>query len=72
MLGIVHDLNEDVFQVPLNLSEEWEKLELSRSSRFTVPQDDIDALSRFYGSVLNRSPATATLLVQPCLRYTVM
>ena len=77
VLGIVRDLNENVFQVAANLTEEWEKLESSQSSGFTVTQDDIDALSRFYGSALiqqalNRNPAAVTLLVQSCLCHIVM
>jgi len=72
VLSVVHDLNENVFQVAANLTEEWEKLGSSRSSEFTITQDGIDALSRFYGpalirSAFDRSPAGITFLVQSCL-----
>ena len=72
VLGIVRELNENVFQVAANLTEEWEKLGSSRSSKFTITQDDIDAFSGFYGPaliglVLDRNPAGVTFLLQSCL-----
>jgi len=77
VLGIVRDLNENVFQVAANLTEEWEKLGSSRSSQFTITQNDVEALSRFYGpaliqSGLNRNPAAVTLLVQSCICHIIM
>ena len=72
VLGIVRDLNENIFQVAANLTEEWEKLGLSQTNRFTIPQHDIDTLSSIHGSVLIRSasdqdPAAVTFLIQSCL-----
>ena len=72
VLGIVRDLNENVFQVAANLTEEWEKLGLSRTGRFAITQNDVDVLCRIYGpvliqSALDRDPTGVTLLVQSCL-----
>lgn len=72
VLDIVRDLNENIFQVAANLTEEWEKLGSSRASRFTIEQHDIDSFSQSYGPVLirqalDRDPAAVTLLVQTCL-----
>ena len=72
VLDIVRDLNENIFQVAANLTEEWEKLGPSRASRFAIEQRDIDSFSRFYGPVLtqralDRDPAAVTFLVQMCL-----
>ena len=72
VLGIVREVNENIFQVAANLTEEWEKLGSSRSRTFTITQEDFDASSRFYGpvlihSALDRNPAGVTFLVQSCL-----
>jgi len=72
VLGIVREVNENIFQVAANLTEEWEKLGSSRSSKFTITQEDLDASPRFYGpvlirSTLDRNPASVTSLVQSCL-----
>lgn len=74
VLGIVRDLNENVFQVAANLAEEWEKLGSSRAGRSTISQDEVDVFSQFYGpaliqSVLNRDSAAVSFLVQSCLCY---
>ena len=72
VLDIVRDLNENVFQVAANLTEEWEKFGSSRSSRFPVFRRDFDSLCQFYGSALvqpafGQKPAAVTFLVQSCL-----
>jgi len=69
VLGIVRDLNENIFQVAANLTEEWEKLGDSGS---TVTKDKVDVLSQHYGPALiqlalNRDPTGVTFLVQSCL-----
>ncbi|KAF9650934.1 hypothetical protein BDM02DRAFT_1001325 [Thelephora ganbajun] len=77
VLGTVRDLNENVFQVAANLTEEWEKLGLPRATKFTVTQNDVDVLSQFCGPalihpVLHRNPTTVTFLVQSCLCHLAM
>jgi len=77
VLSIVRDLNENIFQVAANLTEEWEKLGSSRTSRFDIDQRDIDSFARFYGpaliqSAIDRDPAAVTFLVQSCLCYLAM
>jgi len=72
VLDIVRDLNENIFQVAANLTEEWEKLGPSRANGFAVDQRDIDYLSHFHGPVLiqqalKRDPVAVTFLVQSCL-----
>ena len=74
VLGVVRDINESIFQVAANLTEEWEKLVSSGAPRFTLDQGPIDALSRFYGpaliqSALDQNPAAVTFLVQSCLCF---
>jgi len=69
VLGIVRDLNENIFQVAANLTEEWEKL---RDSKTTVPREDIDSFSHHYGPALiqraiSRKPTAVTFLIQSCL-----
>jgi len=69
VLGIVRDLNENIFQVAANLTEEWEKLGDSGS---TVTKDKTDVLSQHYGPTLiqlalGRDPTGVTFLVQSCL-----
>lgn len=76
VLGIVRDLNENVFQVAAKLSEEWEKYRPSRSSRFKLSREEADRFSRSYGSVLvrhviDRDPPSVTFLIQSCLCSTV-
>ena len=72
VLGIVRDLNENIFQVAANLTEEWEKLRSSQDRLFRLRKEDIDGLSEFYGPalvchVLEQDPAAVTFLVQSCL-----
>jgi len=68
VFGFVRDLNETIYQVAVDLTEEWEKLE---SSRATNPMD-ADPASQPYGPVLvqltrNRDSMGLTLLLQSCL-----
>ena len=78
VLGIVRDLNENIFQVATNLAEQWEKLALSLSARLSItPENSLDDFSRFYGPTLIRrsfqwDPTAVTYLVQSCLCYFVM
>ena len=72
VLGIVRDLNENIFQVAANLTEEWEKLGPSRSTRFKPTKEEINAFSEFYGAplthqILERESTAVTFLVQSCL-----
>ena len=72
VLGIVRNLNENVFQVAGSLAEGWEKLASSQSEKFVIPQKTIDSFSQFYGSTLidralRHDFAALTFLVQSCL-----
>lgn len=72
VLGIVRDLNENIFQVAANITEEWEKLGPTRSHRFYIAKEDIESLSDFHGAalvhyVLDRDPAAVTFLIQSSL-----
>ena len=76
VLGIVRDINENIFQVAAKLTEEWEKYRSDKSSKFKITKDDIDDLSRTYGPALihhtlDRDPAAVTFLVQLCLCHLV-
>ena len=77
VLGIVRDLNENIFQVATNLGEEWEKLASSQSSRFTVAETTLDAFSEFYGPILIRQALhwdseAVTYLIQSCFCFFVL
>jgi len=68
VLGIVHDLNENIYQVAVNLTDEWEKLESSQAAC----RMDVDAISRSRNPALDqralsRSPVGLTFLLQSCL-----
>ena len=72
VLGIIRDLNENIFQLAANLTEEWEKLTSSQSNRFTPTKENLDSFSQSYGpalihQVLNRKPTAVTFLIQSCL-----
>ena len=72
VLGIVRDLNENIFQVAASLSEEWENFRPGRASRFEISNEDVDALSQTFGPALvhhvrDRGPAAVNFLVQSCL-----
>ena len=67
-LGIVRDLNENIFQVAVSLADEWEKLEPSQATS----RMDIDPASLPSGSALiqlarNRDLMGLTYLLQSCL-----
>ena len=68
VLGIVRDLNENIYQIAVDLTEGWEKLESSR----TASPMDVDPASRPNTSALvqlacNRDPVGLTFLLQSCL-----
>ena len=72
VLGVIRDLNENIFQVAVILTEEWEELRSSRPNRSTTTKENVDSFSQSYGpalihQVLNRKPAAVTFLVQSCL-----
>ena len=76
VLGVVRDLNEIIFQVAANLTEEWEKRGSSWYSRPNLTKEEVDSLSQFYGptllrQALGRDPTAMTFLVQSCLCYLV-
>ena len=63
VLGIVHDLNENIYQVAVNLTDEWEKLESSQAAG----RMDVDPVSRYRDPALSRNPVGLTFLLQSCL-----
>jgi hypothetical protein len=72
VLGIVRDLNENIFQVAANLTEEWEAFKSSRSDSITPTKDDANSFSQSYGptlinQVLDQKPTAVTFLVQSFL-----
>lgn len=73
VLGIVRDLNENVFQVAAKLAEEWEKSRAElRFTKCNMPKETVDAMSRSYGHtlirhVVSRDPAAVAFLIQSCL-----
>ena len=73
VLSIVRGLNENIYQVAVKLTEEWEKLESSKATG----QMDIDPAPKPHASTLvqlvrNRDPAGLTVLLQSCLCYLVV
>lgn len=77
VLGLVRDLNENIFQVAANLTEEWEKLRSSSRYRNLIPTPDFETVSRAYGRAIvgrvrRRHPAALTFLVQSYLCDVVM
>ena len=65
VLGIVRDLNENIYQIAVDLTEEWEKLEPSTT---TTPMD-VDSTSRPCAPApiqlaCNRDPVRLTFLLQ--------
>ncbi|KAF9649038.1 hypothetical protein BDM02DRAFT_3268970 [Thelephora ganbajun] len=68
VLSIVRDLNENIFQIAVTLTDEWEKLELSQASG----RMDIDPVSRPRAPTLvqlarKRDLTGLTFLLQSCL-----
>ena len=73
VLSIVRDLNENIYQVAVKLTEEWEKLESSKATG----RMDVDPASKPDGPIIvqlvrNRDPMGLTLLLQSCLCYLVV
>lgn len=72
VLGIVRDLNQNIFQAAANLSEEWEKLASTQSARVIMSDKTLEDFSQFYGPIpIYRAsqwdPVAVTFLVQVCL-----
>ena len=73
VLGLVRDLNENIFQVAANLTDEWEKFRRSTSSyRIKITDNDIEPFSQSYGPTIvrkaqQRTPTAVTFLVQSYL-----
>ena len=68
MFGFVRDLNENIYQIAVDLTEEWEKLE----SPHAANPVDVDPASQRCAPVLvqltrNRDPMGLTFLLQSCL-----
>ena len=68
VLSIVRDLNENIYQVAVHLTEEWEKLESSQATN----QMDVDPTSQPRVPILvqlvrNRDPTGLTFLLQSYL-----
>ena len=68
VLSIVHDLNENIYQVAVNLTEGWEKLESPQATS----RVDVDPGSRPHIPILvqlvrARDPTGLTFLLQSCL-----
>ena len=68
VLGIVRDLNESIYQVAVNLTEEWEKPQSSQDinpmDRVLTSQPDFPLLVQ---QVHNRNSTVLTFLFQSCL-----
>ena len=68
VLGIVRDLNENIYQAAVKLTEEWETLESSQGISSTdidpASQPHVPALVRL---VRNQDPMGLTFLLQSCL-----
>jgi hypothetical protein len=72
VLNLARDLNENVYQVAVNLTDEWEK---ARSSQ-VVNRMSIDPAARtrvpsLVQRVISRDPAGLTFLLQSCLCFQV-
>ena len=68
VLGIIRDLNENIYQVAVNLTDEWEKLEPSRAtSRMDVDPTSRPHVPALVQRVLSQDPVGLTFLLQSCL-----
>ena len=68
VLGIVRDLNENIFQVAVSLADEWEKLEPSQAtSRMDVDPASLPSGSALIQLARNRDLMGLTYLLQSCL-----
>lgn len=68
VLGIVRDLNENIYQAAVKLTEEWEALESPEG----ISSLDVDPVSQSHVPTLvqlvrNRNPMGLTFLLQSCL-----
>ena len=70
VLSIVRDLNENIYQVAVNLTEEWEKFQSSQTTSLTNVDPgslaDVPALTQL---VRNRDPLCLTFLFQSSLCF---
>ena len=76
VLGIVRDLNENIFQLAAKLTEEWEKYKSKAYGKIRIPKDSVKAFSQLYGAALivhalDRDPTAVTFLLQSCLCLSV-
>ena len=68
VLDIVRDLNENIYQVAVNLTDEWEKMESSEiTSRMDVDPTSRPRVPSPVQRVLNRDPTRLTFQLQSCL-----
>jgi hypothetical protein len=68
VLNIVRDLNENIFQVAVSLTEEWEKLEPRRATgRMDANPTSGPRIPSLVRLVRNRDPMGLTFLLQSCL-----
>jgi len=69
VLGIVRDLNENIYQVAVNLTDEWEKLELSQTVGEITTNDTISRPRNptIIRKVPSRDPVGLTILLQSCI-----
>ena len=68
VLDIVRDLNENIYQVAVNLTEEWEGLESSQAiSRMDVNSGSQLGVLTLVQRVLDHDPTGLTFLLQSCL-----
>ena len=68
VLNIARDINENIYQAVINLTEEWEKLGSSRAtSRMHADPTSGPRIPALVWLVRNRDPTGLTFLLQSCL-----
>ena len=67
VLSIVRDLNENIYQVAVNLTDEWEKSRSQDTSRMDVDPSSQPWAPSLVKRVVDRDPAGLTFLLQACL-----
>lgn len=67
VLGIIRDLNENIYQVAVNLTEEWEKFESPQVTTQTDIDPTSEPLPALVQLVRNRNPMGLNFLLQSCL-----
>ena len=72
VLSIVRDLNENIYQVAVNLTDEWEKSRSQGTSRMDVDPSSQPWAPSLVKRVVDRDPAGLTFLLQACLCSQVM